>query len=300
MKRKRKKNILQRDVISEIIPDLLEFLYKRNLGASDEQIEGIAKKVAELGSYQPRVAIFGKTGSGKSSLCNAVFGDDVAPVSDLEACTRSPQEYLLQLAPEKAIVLLDVPGVGETAHRDDEYVPLYKSLLPKIDLLLWVIRCDDRAMTIDLHVWNDLVKKHVSKGAPAFIVLNQIDRVNPVKEWDTSQRQPGPSQAKTIDGRIDIIARDFVLPRADIVPVSAMEGYGITELVEQIVHRLPNEKKLPFLGAVRKERQSETAKKVAKEGFFEAVGGWVKKTYKAVEPYIPTIISVLRIVFSKR
>ena len=300
MKSHRKKNILQRDIISEIIPDILEFLHKSKIVASDEQCQGIAAKVAELGSYQPRVAIFGKTGSGKSSLCNAVFGDDVAPVNDIEACTRSPQEYLLQLSPDKAIILLDVPGVGEAAHKDDEYIPLYKSLLPKIDLLLWVIRCDDRAMTIDLHVWKDLVKRHVSKGAPAFIVLNQIDRVNPVREWDTTQRQPGPTQAKTIEGRMDIIARDFDLPRTDIVPVSALEGYGMIELVEQIVHRLPNEKKLSFLNAVRKERQSETAKKVAKEGFFEAVGSWVKKTYKAVEPYIPTIVSVLRIVFRKR
>lgn len=300
MKTERKKNILQRDIKSEIIPDLLELFRKRKVGASDDQLNGIAKKVAELGSYQPRVAIFGKTGSGKSSLCNAVFGDDVAPVSDIEACTRNPQEYLLQLSPDKAIVLLDVPGVGEAAHKDDEYVPLYKSLLPNVDLLLWVIRCDDRAMTIDLHVWNDLVKHHVTKGAPAFIVLNQIDRVNPVREWDARQRQPGPTQTKTIDGRRDIIARDFGLPRIDIVPVSAMEGYGITELVEQIVHRLPNEKKLPFLAAVRNERQSETAKKVAEEGFFEAIGSWVKKTFKVVQPYIPDILNVLRIVFGKK
>jgi small GTP-binding protein len=285
--------------MSEIIPDLLELLHKHKLGATDEQLDRIAKKVAELGSYQPRVAIFGKTGSGKSSLCNAIFGDDVAPVSDIEACTRSPQEYLLQLSPDKAIVLLDVPGVGESSHKDDEYVPLYKSLLPNVDLLLWVVRCDDRAMTIDLHVWNDLVKKHVSKGAPAFIVLNQIDRVNPVREWDTAQRQPGPNQSKTIAGRMDVVARDFSLSRSDIVPVSAVEGYGITELVEQIVHRLPNEKKLPFLSAVREERQSETAKKEAKEGFIEAVGTWVRKTFKAVEPYIPTIVSVLRIIFGK-
>lgn len=299
MKKNRKKSILQRDIMSEIIPDLLEHFHKRKLGLSDEQAERIAEKVAELGSYQPRVAIFGKTGSGKSSLCNAVFGDDVAPVSDIEACTRAPQEYLLQLSPDKAIVLLDVPGVGESSHKDKEYVPLYKSLLPNVDLLLWVIRCDDRAMTIDLHVWNDLVKQHVSKGAPAFIVLNQIDRVNPVREWDTAQKQPGPNQSKTIAGRMDIIARVFSVARSDIIPVSAVEGYGITALVEQVVHRLPNEKKLPFLSAVRKERQSETAKKEAKEGFLSAVGDWIHKTFKAVEPYIPTIVSVLRIVFGK-
>ena len=294
-----KKNLFQRDIMSEIIPDLLEHFRNREIGVSTEQAERIAKKVAELGSYQPRVAIFGKTGSGKSSLCNAVFGDDVAPVSDIEACTRNPQEYLLQLSPDKAIVLLDVPGVGESVERDDEYIPLYKSLLPNVDLLLWVIRCDDRAMTIDLYVWNELVRSHVSTGAPAFIVLNQVDRVNPVREWNTEQRQPGLTQLKTIAGRIDVIARDFSVPPSDIVPISALEGYGITELVEQVVHRLPNEKKLPFLNAVREERQSETAKEEAQEGFLEAISNWVSNTFKAVEPYIPTIVSILRIVFAK-
>ena len=298
-KEHRKKNIFKRDVMSEIIPDLLEMLHKKNIGASDEQIDSIAKKVAELGSYQPRVAIFGKTGSGKSSLCNAVFGDDVAAVSDIEACTRQPQEYLLQLSPDKAIILIDVPGVGESSDKDNEYVPLYKSLLPKVDLLLWVIRCDDRAMTIDLRVWNDLVRPHVAKGAPALIVLNQVDRVNPVREWDSTENKPGPTQQIVIDGRRDVVAKDFLHPRADILPVSAQDGYGITELVERIVHRLPNEKKLPFLSAVREERQSESAKKEAEEGFFEAIGSWFSKAFKKAEPYIPTIVSILRIVFRK-
>jgi small GTP-binding protein len=285
--------------MSEIIPDLLEHFRDRDIGVSDEQAERIARKVAELGAYQPRVAIFGKTGSGKSSLCNAAFGDDVAPVSDFEACTRDAQEYLLQLSPDKAIVLLDVPGVGESVARDDEYIPLYKSLLPNVDLLLWVIRCDDRAMTIDLYVWNELVRSHISTGAPAFIVLNQVDRVNPVREWNTEQAQPGPNQAKTIAARVEIIARDFSVSTSDVVPISSLEGYGITSLVEQIVHRLPNEKKLPFLNAVREERQSESAREEAQEGFLEAISGWVSKTFKAVEPYIPTIVSVLRIVFGK-
>lgn len=285
--------------MTEIIPDLLKYFRDRKIAASEEQLSRIAGRVAEMASYQAKVAIFGKTGSGKSSLCNAVFGEDVAPVSDIEACTRSPQEYLLQLAPDKSIVLVDVPGVGESAERDREYLPLYESLLPQVDLLLWVVRCDDRALTIDMHVWTELVRKRLGPASPACIVLNQVDRTNPVREWNTKKGGPGPTQRKTIEGRVEIVARDFAIPTSAVIAVSAIEGFGITALVEHIVHALPNEKKLPFLNAVREERQSESAKTEAKKGFFESVGHWIKSAFNTIEPYIPTIIDVIKIVFKK-
>lgn len=285
--------------MTEIIPDLLNYFREKNINATDEQLSRIAARVSEMASYQAKVAIFGKTGSGKSSLCNAVFGEDVAPVSDIEACTRSPQEYLLQLAPDKSIILVDVPGVGESVERDQEYIPLYESLLPQVDLLLWVVRCDDRAMTIDLHVWSELVRKRLGQSSPACIVLNQVDRVNPVRGWNVKKNEPGTNQREIIEGRIQIIARDFALPASDVIAVSSVEGFGITALVEHIVHALPNDKKLPFLNAVREERRSESAKTEAKKGFFEAVGQWIKNTFTAIEPYIPTIIDVIRILFKK-
>lgn len=68
-------------------------------GFPQERIELLTERIESILSYQAKVGIFGKTGAGKSSLCNALFGEDVAEVSDVQACTRNPQEVFLNIAP---------------------------------------------------------------------------------------------------------------------------------------------------------------------------------------------------------
>lgn len=293
-------NILQKDIASEIIPELLEMFHKKSIELPREQAENIAGKVKELQNYQPRVAVFGKTGAGKSSLCNSIFGEDVAPVSDTEACTRAPQEYLLRLSKTNTIVLIDMPGVGESKARDEEYSALYTSLLPHIDLLLWVVKSDDRALSVDEHIWNTCVSTFVSSGCPVFVVINQVDKVNPVREWDVQNNSPGPSQQKLVEEKILALSTAFKVAANQIVPVSALEHYNIVGLVEAIVLALPNEKKLSFLNAVNDDVISDTAQKEAERGFFEAIADYAKKTYEWMKPYIPTILEGLLIVFGKR
>ncbi|WP_181949862.1 GTPase, partial [Yersinia similis] len=48
----------------------------------------ILERIRNLTHYEPVIGIMGKTGSGKSSLCNALFQSEVTPVSDVNACTR--------------------------------------------------------------------------------------------------------------------------------------------------------------------------------------------------------------------
>jgi predicted GTPase len=59
------------------------------------QREELQARIEELVNYQAVVGIMGKTGGGKSSLCNALFGQEIAEVDDITACTRYPQEYTL-------------------------------------------------------------------------------------------------------------------------------------------------------------------------------------------------------------
>ena len=294
------RNFLQKDVFTEIIPELLEHFSKRNIKISRDQTERIARRMQEIRNYQPRVAIFGKTGAGKSSLCNVIFGEEVAAISDTDACTREPNEYLVRLSGTKSIVLIDVPGVGENQARNDEYAKLYASLLPNVDLLLWVIKSDDRALSVDEHVWNDSVRQFIASGCPAFIVVNQVDKLNPVREWDAKNNKPGATQQKLITDKVASLSSMFEVPVTYIVPVSAYEKYNISTLVEAIVFALPNEKKLSFINAVVEEAVSDTAKQEAKRGFWAAIGDFLKNTFEFLKPYIPTIVEAVKIVFGKQ
>lgn len=232
-------------------------------------------------------------------MCNSIFGEDVAPVSDTEACTRTPQEYLLRLSETKAILLIDMPGVGESVVRDQEYSELYRSVLPHVDLLLWVVKSDDRALSVDEHIWRTCVSSYTS-GCPVFIVVNQVDKLNPIRDWNSDKNSPGSLQQKLIDEKVSALSIAFKVDANSIIPVSALERYNIVALVEAIVFSLPNEKKLSFLNAVNEDVISDTAQKEAERGFFEAIANYAKITYNWVKPYIPDIIEVLIIVFGRR
>ncbi|QBH95289.1 hypothetical protein EKN56_02035 [Limnobaculum zhutongyuii] len=108
----------------------------------------ILKRLESIIDYDPVIGIMGKTGVGKSSLCNALFKAELSSVSDTKSCTREPQRFNLTLG-HRTLTLIDLPGVGENQARDEEYRELYHQLLPTIDLVIWVLKADDRAYSSD-------------------------------------------------------------------------------------------------------------------------------------------------------
>jgi len=236
----------------------------------------IESKLDSIRSYQPRVGIFGKTGAGKSSLCNAVFGKDVCAISDVSACTRSPQEVILSIR-SPGIILLDVPGIGESVERDKEYNSLYKSLLPELDVILWVIKGDDRAFSTDESFYKRLVRPYIDANRPFFIVLNQVDKIEPYRDWDEATRRPGSRQSHNIEEKRRSISAIFDIPLTQVIPVSVNERYGLIDLVDHIIHALPKDKKGIFLDEVDDDTQSTTAKDEANEGFWDVVVDIVKE-----------------------
>ena len=55
----------------------------------------ILEHLRKLTSHEPVTGIMGKSGAGKSSLCNALFQGEVTPVSDVHAGTREVQRFRL-------------------------------------------------------------------------------------------------------------------------------------------------------------------------------------------------------------
>ncbi len=126
--------------------------------------------------YSTKPYYGGKTGAGKSSLCNALFAGEVSPVSDVVACTREPLRFRLQVG-ERVMTLVDLPGVGESSARDSEYAGLYRDQLPRLDLVLWLIKADDRALAVDEHFYHQIIGE--SYRHKVLFVISQSDKTEP-------------------------------------------------------------------------------------------------------------------------
>ena len=228
------------------------------------------EKIKESIDYEPSIGVMGKSGAGKSSLCNAIFKGDVCAVSDVEACTREIQRVEVKFGNHR-LEIVDIPGVGENAERDEEYRELYKKLVPELDLILWVIKADDRALSADEHFYNNVLIPSGGKNKMIF-VLNQVDKIEPSDEWDRDKRCPSAKQLATIEQKERYITDIFGFTKHPIVSISANKNYNIVKLVETMVRALPDRARSGAAAQLKDELKTEDVKSDAKDGFGNVVG----------------------------
>ena len=269
--------------------DFFSELEKSGVRITEEQKKRMRSRLDNVLNYEPKIGIFGKTGVGKSSLCNALCGKDICQISDVEACTRNTQEVLINLG-QKGIKLLDVPGVGESSERDEEYAALYAKLLPELDLILWLIKSDDRALASDENFYRNIVKAHIDEGKPFFFVLNQVDKIEPFREWNEEKHEPGVNQFKNIHRKIDDVARYFDVAPSKIIPVSSSEKYNLTKLVDEFIRALPPEKKITVFRSVDDEFKSKSTGEHVRKSFLEVVDDIVTTTIEVAGEIIGKIL----------
>jgi GTPase Era involved in 16S rRNA processing len=179
------------------------------------------------------VGFFGATGSGKSSLFNAVSGAEIATAAARRPTTSEPlagvwgtegSEPLLDwlgvnkrhhatavpgFADESTgLILLDLPDFDSTKAANREVV---QRMVGLVDVLVWVL---DPQKYADAAVHNDFLAPLASHGAVTLVVLNQIDLL------------PPPDVAPVLESLKAILARDG-LGKVQVLGASALTGTGV-------------------------------------------------------------------------
>ena len=228
--------------------------------------KGIIQRLDSVINYQPVIGIMGKTGAGKSSLCNALFQKPVSAVGHSRACTREPQRFHLK-AGNRIVTLIDLPGVGESQEYDEEYRALYQSVLPELDLILWLIKADDRALSVDGEFWHNVLRPGTQHNDKVLVIVSQGDKTEPCREWNGALNTPSAAQLVHMQDKTDVIRRLFCAPSLPVVAVSADTGWQMQTLVETMFNSLPARSSSAVSSLVNPLYRNETVLKKARQDF---------------------------------
>lgn len=226
-------------------------------------------RLDEVIAYEPTIGLMGKTGAGKSSLCNTLFTSPPANVDAVKGCTRFAQQYKTSDG-LNALNIIDFPGIGETPSLDKMYAHLYQHWLNKLDLIVWVLKADDRAWNDDIRCYRQLVS-HGADPTRFIFVLNQADKIEPCREWDVINHQPSLHQQKNLQEKMAQVNAVFS-PVHPVLAVSAPEGFNIGLWVEALITALPDKASSAVTRQLEPVYRTEKVTTTAQEGFARVVG----------------------------
>ena len=173
-------------------------------------------------SERTHIGIFGKRNAGKSSVINAITGQNLAIVSDIKGTTTDPVLKSMELLPLGPVVLIDTPGLDDEGDLGHLRIQKAYQILNKTDIALLVI--DGTAgMTAEDYQILDRIR---AKNIPYLIVFNKADLAPDADTSDTDT-----SNADTSD----------TADAANVIWVSTVTGLHIQELKERLATLLPDE-----------------------------------------------------------
>ncbi|MDR0518805.1 MAG: 50S ribosome-binding GTPase, partial [Clostridiales Family XIII bacterium] len=85
------------------------------------------------------IGFFGRRNVGKSSVVNAVTGQQLAVVSDVKGTTTDPVQKAMELLPLGPVVIIDTPGIDDTGSLGESRVRQTRKVLNKADIAVLVM-----------------------------------------------------------------------------------------------------------------------------------------------------------------
>lgn len=164
-------------------------------------------------SERVHIGIFGKRNAGKSSLINAITGQNLAIVSEAKGTTTDPVYKAMELLPLGPVMIIDTPGIDDEGVLGNLRIQKAYQVLNKTDIALVIIDAAVGPSAEDLR----LIKRINAKKIPLLIVINKCETINEDKKT----------------------AYQALLPNGKLLFVSAEQKLNIFELKEAIAQTVP-------------------------------------------------------------
>lgn len=164
-------------------------------------------------SERVHIGIFGKRNAGKSSLINAITGQNLAIVSEAKGTTTDPVYKAMELLPLGPVMIIDTPGIDDEGVLGSLRIQKAYQVLNKTDIALVIIDAAVGPSAEDLR----LIKRINTKKIPLLIVINKCETIN-------EDKKP---------------AYQALLSNGKLLFVSAEQKLNIFELKEAIAQTVP-------------------------------------------------------------
>ncbi|HHV83428.1 MAG TPA: [FeFe] hydrogenase H-cluster maturation GTPase HydF [Tepidanaerobacter syntrophicus] len=117
------------------------------------------------------IGLFGRRNAGKSSLINAITGQETALVSDFPGTTTDPVYKAMELLPIGPVVFIDTAGLDDTGSLGELRIKKTLQVMDKTDIALMVFSAEYSDFDLEKKWCNELIKRNV----PIIGVVNKID-----------------------------------------------------------------------------------------------------------------------------
>jgi GTPase len=163
------------------------------------------------------ISIIGRPNVGKSTFLNRVIGQKIAIMSDKAQTTRNKIQGVLTVD-DAQMIFIDTPGIHKPKHKlGDFMMKVAVNTLKEVDLILFMVNAEEGFGRGEEFI----LEKFQNVNTPIFLVINKIDQVHP-------------------DNLLPIIeSYKEKYPFKEIVPISALEGNNVEQLLGQIKSFLP-------------------------------------------------------------